>query len=152
MTASRPGGSIAPWEDQMARRRRSVKGTATILAGQLTFDFDEKPSSGSPARAPVAGLTTSDKIILRRAPARSTSPQFHPGCLGKRSPAPLPGEPPLNTKRAAHLLGKRMKWLETVRHRPNSPPWIKTGGGFEYFESQLNWWRELLNDGPGDAE
>jgi len=92
------------------------------------------------------------QAIMHRAPARSSSPQFHPGCLGKRPPAPESGEPPLNTKRAAHLLGKRVKWLETVRHQPNSPPWIKTGGGFDYFESQLNWWRAHLTEGVGDAE
>ena len=87
----------------------------------------------------------------RRKPAQSIAPQHYPGCLGKRPPAPLSGEQPLNTKRAAHFLGKRVKWIETVRHQANSPPWIKTGGGFEYFESQLTWWRALLTEGTGDS-
>ena len=130
---------------------------------QLAFAFDAPPSE-TPASAPPSmgdvgasnradpppqaeTLSTQIRRLKRRAPARSMAPQFHPGCLGRHPPAPLSGELPMNGKRAAHFLGKRVKWLETVRHLPNSPPWIKSGGSFEYFESQLAWWRAVLNDG-----
>lgn len=31
-----------------------------------------------------------------------------------------------------------------MRHSENGPPWIKKGGLFEYYPSQLDWWLEQL--------
>jgi hypothetical protein len=94
-----------------------------VLPGQLAFCFDP------PARRPQ---------------------QRHgrwPGFQGRRAPAPQPDEQPLNTARAAKLLGKSQAWLANVRSQPDSPPWIKTGGVYHYFVSQLAWWRAQLNAG-----
>jgi hypothetical protein len=33
-----------------------------------------------------------------------------------------------------------------VRLKPNSPPWIKIGGSYHYFLSQLAWWRAQLSE------
>jgi len=137
---------LAALEGQVTRRRAPTKATPIGITGQLHFDFD------SPAPPVPARPENQPRSRPRRRPARSLEPQFYPGCLGERPPPPRSGEQPLNTKRAAHFLGKRVKWLETVRHRPNSPPWIKTGGGFEYFESQLTWWRALLSEGMRDPD
>lgn len=72
--------------------------------------------------------------------------RFWPGFMGRRAPAPLLDEPSLNTKRAAHYLRRSPRWLELVRHKENSPPWRKVGGLFEYYASQLDWWREQIAD------
>ena len=153
----------------MAGTRQPSRSKSGASAAQLSFQFDapmdavaasrrrggSNEESASAREQPMQiALSCADPATpaaKRRKPARSMAPQNYPGCLGKRPPAPLSGEQPLNTKRAAHFLGKRVKWIETVRHLENSPPWIKTGGGFEYFESQLIWWRALLSEGAGDS-
>jgi len=66
--------------------------------------------------------------------------------MGRKAPAPLRDETPLNTKRAAHYLRRSSRWLELVRYKANSPPWRKVGGLFEYYESQLDWWKEQIAD------
>ena len=131
---------------------RSKRDGASQQPGQMAFDFDAHSLPLKPAR-PRADADAPPRTVaqpLRRRPTRSSAPEFYRGCLGKRPPPPTHGEIPLNTKKAAHTLGKPVKWLEAQRHRPNSPPWIKTGGGYEYFASQLAWWRATLNAGGGE--
>jgi hypothetical protein len=105
-------------------RRSKEPKPSPVLPGQLSFCFDAPP----PQPVPQPRL-----------------PRW-PGFQGRRAPTPLPDEPPLNAARAARLLGKSTAWLESVRLKPNSPPWIKIGGSYHYFLSQLAWWRAQLNE------
>jgi len=120
------GASVA----QRTGRKRQSKPAAT----QLEFVFPLRAASSSG----VQSLTSTRK--------RSRDVKFWQGFLGRRAPAPQKGELPLNTKRAAHYLRRSSRWMEAVRHEENSPPWRKIGGIFEYYESQLDWWKEQIAD------
>lgn len=68
------------------------------------------------------------------AEAPPTSPRLAP-------PEPQPDEAPLNTKAAAAFLGKSERQLERMRHDPDGPPWKRVGARYDYYPSQLEWWR-----------
>ncbi|KAF0178329.1 MAG: hypothetical protein FD160_2351 [Caulobacteraceae bacterium] len=100
-------------------------------------------SPGEPAHAAHARATS------RAAPSAPTSKPTQrswPGFKGQRPPRPHRDEIPLNTKRAAHWIGRSARWMELVRYNEGSPPWLKKGGQYEYYPSQLDWWRDQLAD------
>lgn len=115
---------------QRTTRKRQSKAVVTQL--ELVFPVRVASSPGAQPSTPHN--------------RRSRDVKFWQGFLGRRAPAPQKGELPLNTKRAAHYLRRSSRWMEAVRHEENSPPWRKVGGVFEYYESQLDWWKEQIAD------
>jgi hypothetical protein len=117
------------------QKRRTTRKQAPV-ANQLELDF----------LAPASTAASVDESRAVRVTRRGRDIRFWPGFMGERAPAPAHGELPLNTKRAAHYLRRSSRWLELVRHEPNSPPWRKVGGLFEYYPTQLDWWRARIAD------
>lgn len=102
------------------------------------------PQLSLPFGAPTGRTEPATAAGQRGAPTMAVTawPRF----MGRKAPPPLLDEPPLNTKRAAHYLRRSSRWLELVRFKVNSPPWVKVGGIYEYYQSQLDWWREQIAD------
>ncbi|MBT9444106.1 MAG: hypothetical protein IV086_00245 [Hyphomonadaceae bacterium] len=143
--------------------RRSFRGgSRTFDLRQLGLPFDisdpatEAAGVALPTQPPAAAIEITaeaeahepPRVAPSGTPALSSASRsritFWPGFMGRRPPPPPADEQPLNTKRAAHHLGRSSRWLELVRHSENSPPWIKKGGLFEYYPSHLDWWLKQL--------